>query len=576
MNIAVILRKDTDNFTMALLIRQFIKRGHVVTGFALYPDRNHLYMFDGIDFPIRPAGELNATLLEQYDILISYPGVFKYMHWLMETNIYVIAYDNAYFDEPVLGTDLLLERGVGWRPELPCGHRAECARLVVGEPKHDTWNIKEIRENPKELLFIDSGHYPFGKEGKQAAAHFILEACKRFPEYHITVKPRFLKGDKSVTHQNMLFLYDFIEEEAGGTLPDNLTLLQKHHTPEGLIAAAHTVITMYTTAYLDAAAQGKPLLILDNLPNEEHPELRIKTHWMPAREIMKGSGCLIDYREALQYLPDGIPCRQEHLRRHIYSRGAVNEKFVTSVEWLWEQYISRGKYPAPGNYFYDRLGEAVKQTVSMKQLKILRKKNHLHCQGRYFYKDTAFYPDDGGIDDFIEELETDGSLENMPIETLISHTCRKLLEYAPHIPKDSISQDILMTQMVAGNASEQIFTLKRDDVANTVFYDYIAGRAYLNREQYEEASRHLHRYLDGCGEYTSATGLQDVPTYRLSGLFYCGMADMGKQDYRSAEACFLACEKETNGSHRKANEQLAVIRRLREETNASKTGKGGI
>lgn len=564
MDIAVIFRKDTDNFTMALLIREFIKRGHSVAGFALYFDRNHLYMLDGIDLPIRPAGDLNRELLEQYDILLSYTGVYKDMHWLMDTDIYVISYDNDYYDEPLIGTDLLLERGVGWRPELPCGKRAECARLVVGEPKHDTWSVKDIKENPKELLFIDSGHYPFGKEGKQAAAHFILEACRRFPDYHITVKPRFLKGDKSVTHQNMLFLYDFIEEEAGGTLPDNLLLLREHHTLERLIAAAHTVITMYTTAYIDAAAQGKPLVILDNLPNEEHPELRIKTHWTPAREIMKGSGCLVDYRKALQYLPDGIPCRQEHLRKHIYSRGNVNEKFVASIEWLWEHYISMGKYPAPDHYFYDRLEGAVKQTVSMKRLKELRKKNRLYGQERYFYKDTAFYPDDGGMEDFIEELEHDGSLENSPIEELISRTCRELLKYAPHIPKDSISQDILMTQMVAGNASERIFELNRDEVENKVFYDYIAGRAYLNSGRYEEASRHLHRYLDGCGEYTAASGLQHVPTYRLSGLFYCGMADMAKQDYNRAEACFLACQKETNGSHNKAKEQLAIIRRLRE------------
>ena len=564
MKIAAILKRDIDNFMTAYLVKALLKCQHVVDGYAVYQDTNHLYMFDDIDMTIQNANILTKELLEQYDILLTSPRVFQDMHWLMEVETYIVSFDAAYYDEPLGGTDLLIERGYNWRPALPCGHRAESMYLIAGDPKHDTWNLKDITEDPKQLLFIDSGHYPFGENGKRETARFILNVCNRFPDYHLIVKPRFLKSDKSVTHENTLFLYDFIEQEADGALPDNLTLLEKHLTLEELIAASHTVITLYTTAYIDAAVQGKNLLILDNLPNEENSELRIQTHWMPAREIMKGSGCLVDYRKAIDYLPHGISCKEEHLKAHIYSSGNINAKIVKALEWLWKHYISLGNYPAPDTYFFDKLDGAVKQTISMNDLLTQRKKNYLYCLERFFYKNTTFFPKDNRITKHIEELERKGILQSTPIDELVSDICEKLLDYAPDIPKDSISQDYLLSQIVRSNQSEKIFAIKREDVQNKVFYDYISGRAYLNNGQYKEASQCLHQYLNGCEKHVSAKGLQDLPAYHLSGLYYCGLADMNLQHYAEAKECFLLCEKETNGNHQKAKEQLEIIQQMEE------------
>lgn len=564
MKIAVILKKDVDNFMTALLVKELKKQQYFVDAYAIYQEKNHLYMFENIDISIQNAKILTTELIEQYDILLTYPKIFLDISWLLEAKTYIISFDSAYYDEPLSGTDLLIERGINWRPPLPCGHRAETAYLIAGDPKHDTWNLKDITEDPKQLLFIDSGHYPFGENGKRETARFILNVCNRFPDYHLIVKPRFLKSDKSVTHENTLFLYDFIEQEADGTLPDNLTLLEKHLTLEELIAASHTVITLYTTAYIDAAVQGKNLLILDNIPNEEHPELRIKTHWMPAREIMKGSGCLVDYREAINYLPHGMKCQEEHLQKHIYSRGAINSKIVKSIEWLWEHYISHGHYPAPNNYFYDKLEESIQQIIPIEKLLTLRKKNYLYCLERFFYKDTAYYPKYNQVSDYIEALESRGTLQNAPIEELISEINEKLLEYAPDIPKDSISQDYLLTLIFRSNRPERIFTLNRENILNKVFYDYISGKVHFSKQQYQEASLCLHRYLDGCEEHVSAEGLQDMPAYHLSGLYYCGLADMNLQHYAEAKECFLLCEKETNGNHQKAKEQLEIIQQMEE------------
>lgn len=564
MKIAVILFKDNFNLKMGRLMKEFLQNGHKLDAFSMYPDPNHLYMFQDMGIQIQSTQVLSKDLLEQYDILFADMNIFRDMHWLIDVKIYTVSFGYANLDAPLVGTDLMLQGGKNIPAKLG-GHRAECAYLISGDPKHDAWNLKEIEEIPNRLLFIDSGHYPFGAEGKKAIAQFILDVCSQFPEYELLVKPRFLKSDKHVTHKNALFLYDFIEEKAGGKLPDNLTLLQKHYTLEELIASSHTVICTYTTAYLDAAAQGKNMVILDNLPNIDHPQLRIKTHWMPFREEIKKSGCLVDYHDAIQYLPEGIPCSEEHIKENIYSHEAINLKIVKSIEWFWKHYISQNQYPAPLNYFYDKLEDMPMETIPMEQLLTLRKKNYLYYLEFYFYYYTTYHPTDNGIEEYINNLENTGLLRDSTLDDLISGISEKLLDYAENIPNDLISQDYLLAFMLRSNKPEKVLKLKRQAILNKVFYDYVAGRAYFNQADYEKASQCLHAYLDGCVNFDSASGLSDLPSYHLSGLYYCGLTDMQLQHYDEAKQCFLECEKETDGNHGKAKEQLDILYQMEAE-----------
>lgn len=564
MKIAVILANDTFNLRIMRLIKELLHRGHEVEGFATYHDQNHLYMFEGVDFSIQDAKDLTRDLLEQYDVLFALRNIFWEIRWLIDADIYTISFEMDNFDEPYIGTDLVLRAGAS-QPVLQCGHRAECAYLISGDPKHDTWNLQDITEIPNRLLFIDCGHYPFGAEGKRELAKFLLDVCSRFPDYNLVVKPRFLKGDKNISHSNILHLYDFIEEEASGNIPSNLTLLPKHYTLEELIASSHTVICMYTTAYIDAVVQGKNLIILDNLPNEEHPELRIKSHWMPVRELLRETGCLVDYREAINYLPEGIPCSEEHIKANIYSRGAINSKIVKSIEWFWENYLSQNKYPAPADYYYDKLEDSQINTISMEELKPLRKKNYLYWMERHFYRCTTYFPDDHGLECYINDLERTGQLQEHSINDLIPELCEKLLDYAENIPKDRISQDYLLIQILNSNNLEKLSSLKREEVPNKVFYDFVAGKSYFSNADYLNASRSLHSYLDGCVSCDSADSLHDLPKYHLSGLYYCGLADMKLQRYEEAKQCFLECEKETDGNHRMAKEQLEIIYQIEKQ-----------
>ncbi len=565
MKVIMVLRRDTNNFTIAHILRKMIDRGHKVDVYSYFLEKNHLYMVEKSDIEIKDAYSLTRKKMEEYDIAFVFPAFFEQIFIdnseLMLAEIYYFSFDTTYLDEPIWGTDFMFERGGGWRPKLNYGHRTECTYMIVGDPKHDMEDIKHIDEITNRFLFIDSGHYPFGMEGKREVAKFLLSVCEKFPNYELVVKPRFLKGDTNVTHKNTLHLYTVITELTKGVIPDNLVLLQEHKDLNKEIAKAHTVICMYTTAYIDAAVQGKGLIILDHLPNEENADLRIETHWKPGRAIMASSNCMVDYKEALRYLPEGLKCKEEHIKKQIYSVCNVSEKMVTIIEWIWKEFLSKGRYPKLGEFYYDVAKEqfAADDTLSIEAIIDLRKKNYMYSVERRFYKDMCFVPPNNKIGEYIEKLYVMGELHSKNIWELKDIMCEKLLEYSKDIPSDSISQSYLLRLILNSGKLNKIFEFSKENI--TVcgkFYYFVLGRALYSQSQYKEAVDAFEKYI-GMGKNQYVKELGDMENYLLSAFFYEGMSNMKLEQYSDAKRCFEQCQIFTKNAHRKAKEQLEII-----------------
>lgn len=563
MNILAVIGKDTSNFTMEYIIRTMQARGHKVDIFGKYTSENHLYMFGNDGMKVNDLKELSVSKADTYDAAFIYTCFFVDYPEYMESKTFFYAYDSLYYDEPVLGADCMFERGAGWRKPLKAGSRSECTYIVTGDPKHDTVNVEGISENPKKFLFIDSGHYPFGMEGKREAAKVLIDICRKFPDYELIVKPRFIKGDKNVTHRNLIYLYDVILELVGGKIPQNMILLQEHKNLDRLIAGAHTVICMYTTAYMDAAIQGKNLLILDNLPNEDNVELRVSTHWNPAREIMEESGCLVDYREAVSYLPEGLKCREEHLKKHIYSVGNASVHIVSAMEQLHEKYLKKGKYPPAGTFFCDKMDEMdERESLSFMEVTCNRKQNYLFLYERGFYKNTGFFPDDGGISDFIRNMKKEGKLTEYTVPEIIRCAARELIKYTGDIRQDEISQSFLLMQIVYSGMTDKIYEIQKDKIYCKQFYHYILGRAEYANGRYLEAAESFEVFLEK-REGSAGNDVKevaDLEEYKVSAYYYCGVSYKEIKEYEKAEYCFKKCQELTAGQHRKAAEELQKLR----------------
>lgn len=577
MNIVMIAGQDTHNFVLEYIAKGLVRSRHNLSIYGIFLDDSCTYVLTRSGLSVSPISQLTKEEMEKFDIGIINNRAFYMIPWLMEARIYLFEFDIHYLDEPVVGADFLFERGSGWRPLLSCGSRAECVKMVVGNPKQPETHFQNALGKKDYFLFLDSGHYPFGREGKQALAETLLKICNTFPEYDLIVKPRFLNNKQTVTHKNTIHLYDVIKETAGAHLPKNLLLMQEYGNLTELIHHAKTVLCMYTTAYIDAAVQQKNLIVLDHLPNEENADLRIATHWNVAREIMAGSGCLVDYQNVCDYLPEGITCNQEHLKQHIYAFENVDNTIVQVMEHIWENYLCKDIFPKIGEYFFDtyELNMQADPTLTMDQLISMRKMNYLLAHERYFYKTTAFFPKDSRVTEYIHQLNNDGVLLCQPIESILPKVAHKLTEYAPEIPEDEISQSYLWIQI---QLSGDIALLRQYEPKNNRpdhFYHFVLGKTYFQKELYEEAYEQLYNYVTALQEQEYSHSVGEIAHNILSAWYYAGLSAMKLSQYRLAKECFEMCQKLTNNQHGMASKYLQEIRKL-QNNDVKKEGKNYV
>ncbi len=174
--------------------------------------------------------------------------------------------------------------------------------VAVGSPQYDDLvrerdgKSAEEKKEIRRVLFIDQGGYPFGQEGKKLLGQVLLAMALCHPEKEFVVKPRYLPEEvkESVLHRPSEHLYDFILDP-----PDNLCLLRESTILENIIGDYDAVVTMWSTAYLDASLMGLPIMLIRGLPSEEVFDVR-NQRIQEAYERLEHTGCVVDYQEVLE------------------------------------------------------------------------------------------------------------------------------------------------------------------------------------------------------------------------------------------------------------------------------------
>ena len=316
--VLVITKRDASNLFIENIIREFLRRKYEVTLFADFADHDSMRMFSDMGLQVQSASELTAEIAENYDFIFcavqSMRDVFLY-------NRYVFSYYsmNPAID-PVRGGDFTFT----WGEEPEGTYDGTFSLMPVGNPKNDT--LASGAADSGRILFLDSGHFPFSDEGKMQTAQMLLDICARFPDREVWVKPRWLPGVdlKTVTHINTTHLYDCVDILCKGKRPKNLMLLMEHLDLQQLIDSSHCVITTVTTAYLDASLRGKGQLIVRGFENEDMYQAR-SWYFEDYYRLMEDTGCVVDVKDVCRYLPDGLLCRPEHLRKTYCYTSGVSE-----------------------------------------------------------------------------------------------------------------------------------------------------------------------------------------------------------------------------------------------------------
>lgn len=509
MNILVITFNDSDNLTIENVLYELENRGHRITIFAPFRDRTSVRMFSDLKACIEPIENLTPERAAQYDIAFS--GVMG-MNRMKCLDIYCFVY-SLYYDEMFMtdGADFLFTYRNGCMPR--CSYN--CAMMQVGDPKNDKALPKNIKET-KRILFIDSGHVPFGHNGKVQVADMILNICKEFPEYEICIKPRWLRENSvHFTHRNTEHIYTIIESLCQGNIPSNLNMLEEHFNLQELIESSTSVITLGSGATLNAILQNKGLLIIYGWDNEDKFDVRNDIEIKNKKELFEESGCVVNIQEVTKYLPYGIRANKAFEDKMFCYKKGASEKIVNVMEYVYHNYLVHNAFPAAKEYTYETYRQEMvsDRTITFQTLKQERIRDMLQQRAaRFSYTITAsvdFSKYYNKIENTYKDYQLSRESGNDILREFDILKKEILVEQSHLLNDDAINQSFLLQALYDTGRYIDILNMEEKDVLCVGPYHYYMGMIYKNEQMVSKALEHFVCFLNEANSRAFAKYVQE-------------------------------------------------------------------
>lgn len=545
MNFLFIAEKDAANASLGEIIKELKRRGHYIKIYAPFFSENVLRFFC-VDENVCLISELIRKDIEDCDIIFA-----------SVTSSAFIASCGLFFErKPIFIQNYLIDRQVGWEgdicfvPSLESVKTAydsvmNFARVGIGEPKYDNKGVTNCKEN--RLLFIDSGHYPFGRRAKQELAKTLLHICKEFPTYELWIKPRFLPQDKVVTHMQGLHLYEVIEELTAGKIPPNLIMLKEHYDLKEMINQSHTVLCMHTTAFVGACVADKGLVVLDGLPNEDTYDIREKVFGR-IRETLLETGAVIHYTKVDEILPHGIKCSREYLKKILAETSDVAIKICEVTEYLYNAYYAKGKFPTINELSYENIEKCVTENKEMTWEKRIKERCKNYLMFRMLTQIDYRVKTELNVCMLYEKIryfmENMKSLNQVNFENLIkaANVARDdcIICNADEMMNDTIDQGVLLNALYCRGRYDEI---KRFE--NTEIGAYHMFRGFVAIEDEDDiglAIAELEKYMKISLERVFVKEISDMSNNKMKAFYVlisllCKQREKEKAQYYFNEMC---------------------------------------
>lgn len=494
MKVLTLSFNDGDNLAIENVLHELEARGHEITIFARYQDENSIRMFHGLRAEIKSIKELTPETAREFDFGFCSVNMMVHVKFL---DIYFFVY-SQYYKEFFMtdGADFLFTYRNGAMPR--CSYR--CATMQVGDSKNDHVPVASV-ESSKQILFIDCGHIPFGRKGKEQVADMLLDICREHPDYELCVKPRWLRGTAvNYTHKNTEHLYTVIEERCGGNLPANLNMLNEHKNLQELIDASVSVVTLYTTAIADVLLRGKGLVIASGWDCEDKWDARYMDIEYQ-REFFSKSGCMVNYRDVKKYLPEGLQARQEFEQMLFCCKTGASKHMVEVMEYVYENFLVRGVYPEAIDYSYETYQQQMKSdpAITMTTLKQERVRDIIQQRiARQSYMlsvpiDFSRYYEK--LDKTYRECSlTAGGYERY-LDSFIKEQNQIIIDNAELLSVDAIDQARLLQALYDMKQEKAILALREDQVRCIGPYHYYMGLIYSKAGSAPSALEHFRLFL---------------------------------------------------------------------------------
>ena len=491
MKILVVTSSDANNFSIENIVRELQKRGHQIKAYGRILSERAVRPFKEMGITVRPQEELTHADISQFDIALCGNDSMTILRF---ADIYVFSYNVVMGTWVSEGADFMFTF-VKDR-HLLCDE--DCATMPLGSTKNDADRVEQAPE--RQFLFIDAGHNPFGEKAKLRVVHMLLDVCRAFPAYKLVIKPRWLPEEKKgQSHRSSIHIYDLLKLESDGHLPDNLILLREHKNMQQLIDKSVCAITTSISSFWDVILRGRGCIVVDGLGGEEQFETR--TAFASEYEEARKAGLCVDYRDVVKFLPTGLHCAEGYIQERVAYTENVSFRAANVIEYVYENYVCNGQYPAIQKYDYKDYKEkmAASPGLTLNELKYKRLKNSMLYQTRN-WKWLRADIDYGGFFELLESCYHSYSLSVDGYRALLDRVNEKsrsiILDNKEKCMADPIDQAIFLQTCFDAKREDLIWSVSERDVKCVGPYHYYLGRLCSKNNQPQMALEHFCIFLD--------------------------------------------------------------------------------
>lgn len=274
-----ILNTDNVNQSLVSLYSFMNEKEYDLYCYTMRNDKLSLHAFELLK--IRLIEEQHVYPLDQFDFIVCGRNCFGLLstNELIDYKGIIYTDDTAFYEGRSVFGDVVFVSGkfnkiniqdISDFDVLTVG----CLKGVTSTIKSSgVWNNEKIYQT--KVLYIESGHYPFGKKGRTVLANALARLVLENPECEFVVKPRFLIGEaQDASHRNEDYLLYYVKSCFNGVLPANLSWLNEYYSLDVLISEADVIIHTYSSAHSQAALQGKKIINLIDIPSLETADFR--------------------------------------------------------------------------------------------------------------------------------------------------------------------------------------------------------------------------------------------------------------------------------------------------------------
>lgn len=337
---------------------------------------------------IKKMAEVN---IGEYDVLLAARSIFDYPIPISDIIGYhglIVADNTTLYDGNDVYGDIVFTSGRNnYGTLIECG--IALPTVSTGCVKVNPNNVGKA--STKKIVWIESGHFPYGKIGRQQEADLIRQICLTYLDYEVVVKPRYLRSEcTDVKHCNGDHLFYYLDEVKKET--PNLTLLENASSLGDVIADAETVIHTYSSAFQEAVLLGKGIINIGDIYSEETIDLR-KNRWERIKAYINRAECTCNQADVLAHLPMGMRCSEQYKEYILGNEPTPVEAMIETI-WIANEHWKKREMLMCG--FYGTKSEVrfeQKEMQVIQERRIRGAKQHLIAQYEYYFDKYDLFDD---------------------------------------------------------------------------------------------------------------------------------------------------------------------------------------